>query len=320
MLESYLREIQSIEGALRETEENLENARQGWQIALDASRNHIIQANLTLSFISISVMAATLLPAAMGMNLDSGLSPNDPAAFWGVCGLSAAVALLSFPLGRALYLRHWRKVAQQELFEQKMLRLSRSARMFTGGAQILFFCGCGGRTAGGADRMWWPPWRLSRFSFPSQHNARPPPPKKNILHAHQTTTHSVLLMQHADELDDVVAALGQAHRAGHPIDKLRFRRILADALGTRALSAGKADFLWHLFDTDRSGFLSEAEVLRRVTLAEEGGGGRVNSLPPEAGGLVVEGSGGGGDDGGWGGGGAEERRPTVRRPPPRGGS
>jgi hypothetical protein len=250
MLESYLREIQSIEGALRETEENLENARQGWQIALDASRNHIIQANLTLSFISISVMAATLLPAALGMNLDSGLPTGDPVAFWGVCGASAAVAVLSFPLGRALYLRHWRKVAQQELFEQKMLR--------------------------------------------------------------------VLLMQHADELDDVVAALGQAHRAGHPIDKLRFRRILADALGTRAaLSAGKADFLWSLFDSDRNGFLTEAEVLRRVTQGEADG----RALPPE----VAAGGGGDGLSGGGGSNGAAAAlqtlatgaEPMVRRPPPR---
>lgn len=78
-------------------------------------------------------------------------------------------------------------------------------------------------------------------------------------------------MQHADELDDVVSALGRAHRAGHPLDRTRFRAILSETLGSKALSAGKADFLWHLFDTDRSGFLSEAEVLRRVS-ADDGRG------------------------------------------------
>jgi hypothetical protein len=75
-----------------------------------------------MSLVSISVMAATLVPAALGMNLDSGLPADSPAAFAGVCAASLGVAVLSFPLGRALYLRHWRKVAQQELFEQKMLR------------------------------------------------------------------------------------------------------------------------------------------------------------------------------------------------------
>jgi hypothetical protein len=96
--------------------------RQGWQIALDASRNHIIQVNMWLSLVSISVMAATLVPAALGMNLSSGLDGDSPATFAAVCGASLAVAALSFPLGRGLYLRHWRKVAHQELFEQKMLR------------------------------------------------------------------------------------------------------------------------------------------------------------------------------------------------------
>jgi hypothetical protein len=89
-------------------------------------------------------------------------------------------------------------------------------------------------------------------------------------------------MQHADELDDVVSALGRAHRAGHPLDRARFRALLSETLGSKALSAGKADFLWHLFDTDRSGFLSEAEVLRRVS-ADDGRGGVGSGGLPEAG-------------------------------------
>ena len=37
-------------------------------------------------------------------------------------GASVALALLSFPVSRWLYFRHWRQMTQQELFEQKMLR------------------------------------------------------------------------------------------------------------------------------------------------------------------------------------------------------
>lgn len=39
-----------------------------------------------------------------------------------VVGLSVGIAAFSFPVARWLYFRHWRKMTQQELFEQKMLR------------------------------------------------------------------------------------------------------------------------------------------------------------------------------------------------------
>lgn len=44
---------------------------------MDSRRNHIIMVNLWLSMLNISVMATTVLPAMFGMNLDSGLAPDD---------------------------------------------------------------------------------------------------------------------------------------------------------------------------------------------------------------------------------------------------
>jgi hypothetical protein len=112
-------------------------------------------------------------------------------------------------------------------------------------------------------------------------------------------------MQHADELDDVVASLDRARQAGRPLDRARFRAVLSETLGGRALAAGgTADFLWRLFDADRDGFLSEAEVLRRVAsddhhraagpVAEIGAGGAGASATALVGASA-----------------------TVRRPPPR---
>lgn len=89
---------------------------------LDSSRNHIIMVNLWLSMINISVMATTILPAFFGMNLHSGLPDESTQHFYAVVALSVGVAALSFPVARWLYFRHWRKMTQQELFEQKMLR------------------------------------------------------------------------------------------------------------------------------------------------------------------------------------------------------
>ncbi|WIA15249.1 hypothetical protein OEZ85_001923 [Tetradesmus obliquus] len=123
MLESYEREIQSLEGSINEAEEDLENTRSIWHMQLDSSRNHIIMVNLWLSMLNISVMATTILPAFYGMNLGSGLEEADPATFYAVCGVSMALAALSYPLSRYWYTRNWRRISENELFEQKMLRV-----------------------------------------------------------------------------------------------------------------------------------------------------------------------------------------------------
>jgi len=252
-------------------------------------------------------MAATLVPAALGMNLASGLDSESPAAFAAACGASLAVAALSFPLGRALYLRHWRKVAHQELFEQKMLRCVSIFR----GLDLVRFCLF--PLPGDARSS-----RLARAPSRNSHPPSPPPlatksPRQQSQHpTSKTKYNSVLLMQHADELDDVVAALTAAHRAGAPIDRARFRRILTDTLGSRALTAGKADFLWHLFDTDCSGFLSESEVLRRVS--SDGAGAAAAHLPENGGAAGAAAAAAPGDAAAAA---AARASGTVRRPPPR---
>ena len=124
MLESYEREIRSLEGSLLEAEENLDSTRwvlpggtlvrgqrplscrwgpgrrwvarvhkhqappcrEVWHMQLDSSRNHIIMVNLWLSMISISVMATTILPAFFGMNLRAPLTEESTTHFYGVRG------------------------------------------------------------------------------------------------------------------------------------------------------------------------------------------------------------------------------------------
>jgi hypothetical protein len=39
-----------------------------------------------------------------------------------VCGVSLVLAGLSYPLSRFWYTRNWRRISENELFEQKMLR------------------------------------------------------------------------------------------------------------------------------------------------------------------------------------------------------
>eukprot|EP00775_Hariotina_reticulata_P005093 gene5093-5334_t len=123
MLESYQREIQSLEGSIHEAEEDLDHTRSLWHMQLDSSRNHIIMVNLWLSMLNISVMATTIVPAFFGMNLASGLSDTEPALFYLVCGCSVLLAALSYPASRYWYNRNWRKVNNNEVFERRMLRM-----------------------------------------------------------------------------------------------------------------------------------------------------------------------------------------------------
>ncbi|WIA29778.1 hypothetical protein OEZ86_012252 [Tetradesmus obliquus] len=123
MLESYEREIQSLEGSINEAEEDLDNTRSLWHMQLDSSRNHIIMVNLWLSMLNISVMASTIFPAYFGMNLESPLPAEDSFYFFTVVGASLALAGLSYPASRFWYTHNWRKINQNKMFEHKMLRV-----------------------------------------------------------------------------------------------------------------------------------------------------------------------------------------------------
>ena len=67
-------------------------------------------------------------------------------------------------------------------------------------------------------------------------NQHPPPKKKQ----------SVLLVQHLEDLDDILAAV---RRLEPPIDRRSFRAAITEALGSaRAMSQSNVDFLYHIFD------------------------------------------------------------------------
>jgi hypothetical protein len=46
-----------------------------------------------------------------------------------VCGVSVVLAGLSYPLSRFWYTRNWRRLSENELFEQKMLRWGCAAKV-----------------------------------------------------------------------------------------------------------------------------------------------------------------------------------------------
>lgn len=70
-----------------------------------------------------------------------------------------------------------------------------------------------------------------------------------------TTTHNintnnananrVLLVQHIDDLDDIVRAL---LRAGGPVSRRQFRDVVTGTLGSRAMSPANINFLFDIFD------------------------------------------------------------------------
>ncbi|KAF8068278.1 SULP1 [Scenedesmus sp. PABB004] len=192
MLESYEREIQSLEGSINEAEEDLDNTRSLWHMQLDSSRNHIIMVNLWLSMLNISVMASTILPAFFGMNLETPLPADESTYFFLVCGGSLLLSALSYPASRFWYTRNWRKVNQNKSFEQKMLR--------------------------------------------------------------------VLLVQNIEDVDQVLRAVKRVRYKY--VDRARFRALLMEALGNRAMTPTHIDFLWQAFDRDRDGFIEEAEMIR----------------------------------------------------------
>jgi hypothetical protein len=212
---------------------------------LDSSRNHIILVNLWLSMINISVMATTILPAFFGMNLSSGLPEETTEHFYYVRGscfclclmcvhansktkcqsvnsnrrqppptaanrrrpqvvtASVLLATLSFPVGRWLYFRHWRAMTQQELSEQKMLRwvgafslLGRLVGWLVGSAWNFKACFKWSRQLVGLLLV---SLLHLRPAF-NQPHAQPDPTPLSLISR-------VLLVQHIDDLDDIMAAL-----------------------------------------------------------------------------------------------------------------
>lgn len=80
LLDSYERQVETIEGALKELEDNMDDARQGcslviqnyglclreeWHMQLDSVRNRFIRINLIISILSLSVLTCTIPAGAL---------------------------------------------------------------------------------------------------------------------------------------------------------------------------------------------------------------------------------------------------------------
>ena len=122
LFESYERQLQSVEGALRELEEGLESARAVWSMTLAAQRNRIINLNLRLTVLTFSTAVACATPAAFfGMNLHSGWE-EVPGLLWPIAGWSLAGAA-ALGLGVHALLRWWPDAShRRRLADLKALR------------------------------------------------------------------------------------------------------------------------------------------------------------------------------------------------------
>ncbi|GFR48467.1 hypothetical protein Agub_g10155 [Astrephomene gubernaculifera] len=111
ILDTYLREMESIVGSLLEAEDYLESTRETYRMQLDSARNHIILVNLWTSVASISLMVAALPSAFFGMNVQHGME-EFRGAFPLIVAVSLGLAVASYPA----FMRH---------FTERFLRQSR---------------------------------------------------------------------------------------------------------------------------------------------------------------------------------------------------
>eukprot|EP00891_Asterochloris_glomerata_P008499 jgi/Astpho2/8499/fgenesh1_pg.00125_%23_12_t len=105
LLEAYERQIQSVEGALRELSENLDSTREVWGMQLDAIRNRIVRMDLIVAIASFSILMSTVPASYFGMNLHSGWE-DDPNLLWLVAACCTVASTLTF-LGVYGYWRFW---------------------------------------------------------------------------------------------------------------------------------------------------------------------------------------------------------------------
>ncbi|KAG1669975.1 hypothetical protein FOA52_016236 [Chlamydomonas sp. UWO 241] len=122
MLQSYEREMGSVESTLREMEENLNTTRQLWSMKLDSARNHMMLLNLWLSMVSISLMVSALPAAVYGMNVEHGME-GARWYFYVIAGVSVGAGLVSFPAMNTFYRRFWQRRSEDELSKVNRLRI-----------------------------------------------------------------------------------------------------------------------------------------------------------------------------------------------------
>ncbi|GIL58421.1 hypothetical protein Vafri_13535 [Volvox africanus] len=121
ILETYLREIQSIVGSLLESEDYIESTRETYRMQLDSARNHIILVNLWISVASISLMVATLPSAFFGMNVQHGLE-EAWIAFPIIVAISLGLAVGSYPALLRMFTERFLRQTRHDTRNLMMLR------------------------------------------------------------------------------------------------------------------------------------------------------------------------------------------------------
>lgn len=98
LLENYLRQIEQIEGNIKELRETITVTEEYVNLQLDSVRNRMMRHTLVLSVGTMSTSIGGLITGAFGMNLATGLEAH-PHAF---ATMSALVALSAFGVFLAL--------------------------------------------------------------------------------------------------------------------------------------------------------------------------------------------------------------------------
>jgi len=91
LLENYLRQIEQLQGLIKELRESISVTEDYVNIQLDSKRNRMMRYNLILTIGTMSTAIGGMLTGALGMNLHTGLEDN-PYAFIAVSGLVVAIA------------------------------------------------------------------------------------------------------------------------------------------------------------------------------------------------------------------------------------
>jgi hypothetical protein len=91
----------------------------------------------------------------------------------------------------------------------------------------------------------------------------------------------VLLVQNIEDIDDIIRALRR--RRNEFLDRKKFRQLVVDTLGNRAMTPAHIDFLWQVFDRSAAAVCalswtaaatnSYAVVIDSSDISAGGGGG-----------------------------------------------